>query len=150
MTHCSIFSRTEIPTRRQYTGISVPLTCPCFFSPQSSAFEVPDSTKPEIRAALIEGNIKMTVNLDDPRWKTGAARHARLRAPPGENTPPPQKTIARVLYNTDYVYFRFRVQGHGPAAIRAHISDRDKIFDDDFVGIILDNTATTSARTSSS
>jgi hypothetical protein len=99
---------------------------------------VPDSTRPEIRAAKIEGNLKLTGNLDDPRWNTAQPVLLNYEIQPGENTPAPQKTIARVLYNTDYVYFGFDCKDTDPAAIRAHISDRDKIFDDDFVGIILD------------
>ena len=99
---------------------------------------MPDFAKPEIRAALIEGNIKLTGNLDDPRWKTAQAATLDYELQPGENTPAPQKTIARVLYNAEYVYFGFDCRDTDPQAIRAHISDRDKIFDDDFVGIILD------------
>ena len=99
---------------------------------------MPDFAKPEIRAALIEGNIKLTGNLDDPRWKTAQAVTLDYELQPGENTPAPQKTIARVLYNAEYVYFGFDCRDTDPQAIRAHISDRDKIFDDDFVGIILD------------
>ncbi len=125
---------------RTYPIISV--TCLIFgsvvFWAQSSAFEVPDSTRPEIRAAKIEGNLKLTGNLDDPRWNTAQPVLLNYEIQPGENTPAPQKTIARVLYNTDYVYFGFDCKDTDPAAIRAHISDRDKIFDDDFVGIILD------------
>jgi len=68
---------------------------------------MPDFAKPEIRAALIEGNIKLTGNLDDPRWKTAQAVTLDYELQPGENTPAPQKTIARVLYNAEYVYFGF-------------------------------------------
>jgi hypothetical protein len=106
--------------------------------PKAEAFDMPDSAKPEIFAAKIEGNIKLTGDLDDPRWKTAQPVTLDYEIQPGENTPAPQKTIARVLYNSEYVYFGFDCKDTDRQAIRAHISDRDKIFDDDFIVILLD------------
>jgi hypothetical protein len=109
-----------------------------FWSTQSAAFEMPDSSKPVIWAAKIEGNLKLTGTLDDPRWNAAQPVTLDFEIQPGENIPAPQKTIARVLYNAEYVYFGFDCRDTNPEAIRAHVSDRDKIFDDDFVGILLD------------
>jgi len=80
----------------------------------------------------------MTGDLDDPRWEAALPVALALEAEPGENTLAPQKTTARVLYNADYVYFGFDCSDTDPASLRAHISERDKIFDDDFVIILLD------------
>ena len=102
------------------------------------AFEVPDTSKPVLRAVRIEGDIPLTGNLDDPRWEAAQAVSLKYEIQPGENTPAPQATIVRVLYNTDYVYFGFDCQDKNPDAIRAHITDRDKLYDDDFVIVLLD------------
>jgi hypothetical protein len=99
---------------------------------------MPDTVRPAITAARIVGNIALTGKLDDPRWATAEFVTLGYENQPGENTPAPQKTFARVLYNADYVYFGFDCRDTDPSAVRAHISDRDKIFDDDFVGILLD------------
>jgi hypothetical protein len=52
---------------------------------------------------------------------------------PAENTPAKQKTTVKVPYNNDYLYFGFRCHGILPSAIKANLSERDKMFVDDFV-----------------
>jgi len=99
---------------------------------------MPDEVRPSITAARIEGNIPLTGKLDDPRWASAQSVTLNFEIQPGENTPAPQTTVARVLFNADYVYFGFECRDTDPGAIRAHISDRDKIFDDDFIVILLD------------
>lgn len=110
----------------------------CPGSSLTAAFEAPDSVRPEIRAARIEGNITLNGDLDDPRWQSAQAVQLSYEIQPGENAPAPQATTARVIYNSEYVYFGFDCRDTDPGAIRAHISDRDKIFDDDFIVILLD------------
>ena len=110
----------------------------CLVSATSAAFETPDSARPQFYALRIEGNIPMTGKLDDPRWQSAQTVSIGFEVQPGENIPAPQKTVVRVLFNSEYVYFGFDCKDTNPKAIRAHISERDKIFDDDFVGIILD------------
>jgi hypothetical protein len=94
--------------------------------------------KPSVRAVRIDGNLKITGRLDDPRWKLAEPVEAPYEVQPGENTPAPQRTVTRILYNSEYVYFGFFCGDSNLSAIRAHVTDRDKIFDDDFVGVVLD------------
>ena len=98
----------------------------------------PDSSRPRIHAIRIEGEIAMTGKLSDPRWNLAEPVQIAFEVSPGENTPASQKTTVRVLYTADNAYFGFDCKDTNVSAIRAHISDRDKIFDDDFVGIIVD------------
>ncbi|MEZ5019988.1 MAG: hypothetical protein R2756_07665 [Bacteroidales bacterium] len=59
---------------------------------------------------------------------------------PGENIPAKQRTTAWMLYNNDYLYFGFRCYDTLPSAIQANLSDRDKMFGDDFVVVSIDTT----------
>ena len=118
-----------------YLGVLIPSVA-AFASPD--AFEVPDTSKPVVRAVRIEGNLPLTGTLDDSRWEAAQPVSLRYEIQPGENTPAPQSTTVRILYNSEYVYFGFDCQDTNPDAIRAHITDRDKIYDDDFVIILLD------------
>jgi hypothetical protein len=97
-----------------------------------------DSTKPVIRAVRIESDLELTGKLTDPRWDLAPPIHIDYEMQPGENTPAPQQTTVRVLFNSDYVYFGFDCKDTNPAAIRAHITDRDKMFDDDYAVVLLD------------
>jgi hypothetical protein len=110
----------------------------CLLLGKAVSAEMPDSTRPAIRAAKIEGNLSLTGDLQDPRWQNAQPVLLKYEIEPGENTPAPQQTIARVMYNAEYIYFGFDCKDTEPGAIRAHLSDRDKIFDDDFVIILLD------------
>ena len=76
--------------------------------------------------------------MDDPLWTTAQVVDLPIEMQPGENIPAPQRTTVHILWNQDYVYFGFRCFDGNPAAIRAHITDRDKIFDDDYVIVLLD------------
>ena len=102
------------------------------------AFDIPDTARPRIQAVRIDGDIKLTGKLTDARWNLAPPIELRYEVTPGENTPAPQRTLVRMLYNQDYVYFGFDCRDSNAAAIRAHITDRDKIFDDDFVDVIID------------
>ena len=57
---------------------------------------------------------------------------------PGRNVPAPVTTIAYLAYDEDKLYAGFRANAPDPEAIRAHLTDRDAAFKDDFVGLILD------------
>jgi hypothetical protein len=49
-----------------------------------------------------------------------------------DNAPASQKTTAMVLYDDQNLYFGFICYDTNPKQIRAHITDRDKIWEDDF------------------
>jgi uncharacterized protein DUF5916 len=98
----------------------------------------PDSVRLNIEARRIEEDIRLSGKLDDPNWKIAPAAEIKYEVTPGDNTPAPQQTFVRMVYNSRYVYFGFDCKDTRPSEIRAHITDRDKCFDDDFVLVILD------------
>jgi hypothetical protein len=114
------------------------LFCTLFLFAHLAAFELPDTARPEIHAVRIDGDIRLTGKLSDPRWKLATPIELKYEVTPGENIPAPQRTIVRMLYNESYVYIGFDCKDSNPDAIRAHITDRDKMFDDDFVDAIID------------
>jgi hypothetical protein len=105
---------------------------------QAIALVPPDTARPKIKAVRIDGEIELNGKLSDTRWSLAQPVQIAFEVSPGENIPASQKTSVRILYNSEYVYFGFDCKDTNSSAIRAHITDRDKIFDDDYVGIILD------------
>jgi hypothetical protein len=97
-----------------------------------------DSSQPTVMASKIEGDLELSGKLSDARWNVARPIQIDFEATPGENIPASQRTMVRVVYNSEYVYFGFDCRDTNPSAIRAHITDRDKLFDDDYVGVILD------------
>ncbi|HTY38920.1 MAG TPA: carbohydrate binding family 9 domain-containing protein, partial [Bacteroidota bacterium] len=98
----------------------------------------PDSVKASSVATRINGKLLLTGKLDDPRWNLAQPVELPYEVTPGENTPSPQRTSVRVLYDDQNIYFGFECADTHPSEIRAHVTDRDKPYDDDFVLVILD------------
>jgi len=99
---------------------------------------VADTIKAELKAVRIEKPIKLSGKVDDPLWDKAIPVELKFEASPGENTPARQRTIAMVLYDHDYIYLGFRCFDSLPGSIRANLSDRDKIFNDDYVIATID------------
>lgn len=96
------------------------------------------ATKPVFIATRAERPIRLTGKLDDSLWATSPSVELKYEVQPGENVPAPQRTLAIALYDSENLYFGFLCLDTRPNEIRAHLADRDKIFEDDFVIVILD------------
>jgi hypothetical protein len=94
--------------------------------------------KPHYRIPRISTPIKVDGVLDDPAWKEALAIDVNNEFDPRRNVPAPVTTIAYLAYDDDNLYAGFRANAPDPEAIRAHLTDRDAAFQDDFVGLILD------------
>ncbi len=97
-----------------------------------------NQTRYVIKAVRISGHIKLDGMLSDPHWKLAPGVTLDYEVQPGNDLPAKQKTTVLMLYDTASLYLAFICHDTDPSQIRAHVTDRDNIFDDDFVGIILD------------
>ncbi|HUW94130.1 MAG TPA: carbohydrate binding family 9 domain-containing protein [Bacteroidales bacterium] len=97
-----------------------------------------DTLKPTLPVVKINEHINLSGKMDDPLWLQAMPVELNYEVMPAENTPAKQKTVASVLYNNDYLYFGFRCYDSQPSAIRANLSDRDKMFGDDFIVVSID------------
>ena len=82
--------------------------------------------------------ITIDARLDEPAWQ--AARRVTLdyETRPAENIPARARTEGFITYDDENLYVAFIAHDPDPSKIRAHLSDRDNIFQDDFVGVVLD------------
>lgn len=84
-------------------------------------------------ANYIDGEIKLTGKLDDPLWRYASETELKYEIQPGENITASQKTFVKVAYNKDFLYFGFDCKDTRISELRAQITERDKIFDNDLV-----------------
>jgi hypothetical protein len=105
---------------------------------QTGRASVTDTIKPSLNAVRIEKPLLLSGKLDDPLWLNAMPVELKFEASPGENTPAGQRTVAMILYDKYYIYIGFRCYDSIPGSIRANLSDRDKIFGDDFVIATID------------
>ncbi|MBI5836218.1 MAG: carbohydrate binding family 9 domain-containing protein [Candidatus Eisenbacteria bacterium] len=98
----------------------------------------PSKDQPISHVKLAAGPIVVDGRGDDPGWQGALEITEFFEVSPGDNAPPPVRTVARMAYVSDRIYFFARCYDSEPAKIRAHLSDRDRIFGDDLVGIMID------------
>ena len=76
--------------------------------------------------------------LDEAVWKTAQPMEFDAETSPGDNIVPPARTVGYMTYDRKNLYVAFQAFDPNPSQIRAHLSDRDAAFSDDFVGVVLD------------
>jgi Domain of unknown function (DUF5916)/Carbohydrate family 9 binding domain-like len=101
------------------------------------AQKVPIKAK-DYRVAATAEPIKIDAVLDEPAWKTAQPMEFDAETNPGDNIVPPARTVGYMTFDRKNLYVAFHCFDPNPKAIRAHLSDRDTAFSDDFVGVVLD------------
>jgi len=94
--------------------------------------------QPILKVEKTTGSITIDGELNDPGW-VGAARATNFtQAQPIDMVKPQSNTIAYITYDDNNLYIALIALDDDPSSIRSSLRDRDRIFSDDFVGIILD------------
>ncbi|MCP4547105.1 MAG: carbohydrate binding family 9 domain-containing protein [bacterium] len=86
----------------------------------------------------MESEIRVDGVLDDELWQEALLLEPGYEVEPGENIPAPVGTEVLLAYGVTHLYVAFRAWDPDPSAISARLSDRDEIWDDDWVRIVLD------------
>jgi len=76
--------------------------------------------------------------LDDPVWQNALVIELDTETQPGENVRPPVETHAYLVEDGSRLLLAFDARDPEPEKIRAYLRDRDSVWDDDFVGIVID------------
>lgn len=105
-------------------------------APAAMAADAP--TMQPVQIPALSGEIAIDGSIDEAAWSQAATLDIAYEIAPGDNTPAPVKTVVRIGYTPEALYVAFDALEPDPAAIRAHLTDRDGAFNDDFVGLMLD------------
>lgn len=95
-------------------------------------------SKFEINIIKIDKKIDINGKMDNPLWLQADPIEVKFEINPGDNSPASERTVVRALYNNDYLYFGYNCYDSKPAEVRANYSERDRIFQDDYVIILID------------
>jgi len=91
------------------------------------------------KLSRITSPIRVDGDLSDPGWQEATVIDTFYETNPGDNVPPPVKTVARIGYDDKFFYASFWCEDPDISRLRAPYVDRDGINDDqDYVGILLD------------
>lgn len=86
----------------------------------------------------ISSKIKIDAEINEEEWEEALFISFDNEIMPGENIKAPVKTDFYIMHDKDNIYAAFIAHDPEPSKIRAHITDRDKAWLDDFVGIFFD------------
>lgn len=92
---------------------------------------------PALAVPATDVSIKIDGDLSDPAWRYAALASNFAEVQPGNSIEPLVRTDTWITYNERFLYVGFRAYDN-PASIRASLRNRDRAFDDDWVGFILD------------
>jgi hypothetical protein len=90
------------------------------------------------RIPEIDAKIRVDGVLNDEAWQKALKLEIKYEVWPGENTPAPVKTEVYLAYTRTHLYAGWKAYDPNPAAIRARYNDRDDVWKDDWVALILD------------
>lgn len=105
---------------------------------QSIASEESAAGKSPHRVPKTTSKVKIDGILSEKTWEDALVLELDYEVEPGENIKPPVKTEVLLTYSVHYLYAAFRAYDPNPSRIRARLTDRDNIYEDDYVGIVLD------------
>lgn len=95
--------------------------------------------KPEVTIGKIRNNsIVIDGSIEDEGWKNAAVVKDFVEINPRDNSKPEVETEVYMTYDDDNIYFAFINYDRDVTAVRSHVCDRDKMYNDDFCGLMLD------------
>ncbi|MEO8209883.1 MAG: DUF5916 domain-containing protein [bacterium] len=91
--------------------------------------------KPELNIPKLNpGKIIIDGAPDEAVWKDAAVAKNFTEIGPGDNIKPEVETEVRIFYDDDNIYFAYTCYENDMSGIRASVSDRDRMYSDDWVG----------------
>ncbi|WP_346993127.1 carbohydrate binding family 9 domain-containing protein [Alteromonas gracilis] len=87
---------------------------------------------------FLEASVELDGIIDEPVWKQAATVPMTFVTRPFENTTPPVETTARIFENGEKIFIAFTAQDNDVSQLRALFRDRDRVWDNDLVGVKID------------
>lgn len=104
----------------------------------AEAEKSPEGARPAYRISYATSPIQVDGALEEEAWREALRVEINLEVRPGENVPAPVSAECRLTYDQRALYVGCSCLDPEPGKIRAHLTDRDTIWRNDYVGIILD------------
>lgn len=90
------------------------------------------------RVPMLDSKIRVDGVLDEVSWKDALKLELKYEVSPGENIAAPVRTEVFIYTTKTHLNVGFICYDPNPSNIRAPLSDRDKLYSDDYVALLLD------------
>ncbi len=119
--------------------VAIPLIplIPLMPHPASLRAQSPEAKIPH-RVPRVTSDVQVDAMLDEDVWQQALTLTLDYEVRPGENIPAPVRTEVLFAHSDGYLYSAIRAYDPEPSAIRANVTDRDAMYGDDWVALILD------------
>ena len=97
-----------------------------------------DSPQPAYQVRSTTEEVHIDGSLQEAVWQEAPTFTLNYETSPGDNIPARVRTEVWITYDSSHLYIAARASDPKPQEIRAQLSDRDKAFQDDFLGVALD------------
>jgi Domain of unknown function (DUF5916)/Carbohydrate family 9 binding domain-like len=117
------------------------LLLPCLAGAGFAADQAPDPKfdRRTYQASRVDKPIAVDGVINADEWAAVKPIELRFETFPSDNVEPPRaRTEAFLGYDDKNLYVAFRAFDPEPSAIRANLTDRDRAYQDDFLGISID------------
>ena len=105
--------------------------------PPATSLISPEGMAPH-RVPRAAAPMKIDGFMDEPEWQKALRLEIPWEVWPGDNIKAAVATEVFIMYDDSHLYAGFKAHDPDAAKIRARLSDRDRAFQDDFVGIVVD------------
>ena len=105
--------------------------------PENGASDFTPVVKPSLYITPLSGSIELDGRIDEAGWANATPFKNFSETFPDEQGKPPIGIESYITYDASNLYVAFRIEDD-PKSIRANYSDRDQIWQDDYVGLALD------------
>ena len=120
------------PPKAVYLILTLTVLCRFLFS------DTEGNGKYFVQAVAFPEAPRIDGRLDDPFWKSAAVLDGFTQYEPREGASPSEKTVAYIGYDSRHLYVGIRCYDTDPGAVRACLTQRDKVMGDDEVVVYLD------------
>lgn len=93
--------------------------------------------KPTLEVVRATGPIRIDGELDEEAWRHAARATGFAEVDPGDQIRPPVESEAWVTYDDEHLYLAL-IARDDPAQVRVGLHERDRIWTDDYFGLMLD------------
>lgn len=107
-------------------------------APVSAGPEAPEVKRAHYQLPRHQVQPTLDGKLDEAIWQKATEIELKYENSPGEGVPAPVKTVAYLYEDGEYLYVAIKAFDPDPSKIRAYLRDRDTLWNDDNVGIIID------------
>jgi Domain of unknown function (DUF5916)/Carbohydrate family 9 binding domain-like len=114
------------------------LASPAWAQSPDSVAEHRHDQAPQIRAARLEGAIRIDGRLDEPAWISAEPATAFTQIDPKEGEPASERTEVRVLFDREALYVGARLYDREAGKVKARLARRDDPSQSDLFEVFLD------------